>query len=153
MFLLLKEKIMQKNDNWNFWICVFFVQVAASWRIIFFLGARFLGQVVKKGNFWTPPPKKENFDWYLKSSFFGIFVFFTFSFLVFLFFLFYWFCFWGFLLFFGPPHLALNLPYFFLFCFVYFCFFVFSGPPHLALNPPYFLFCVLVFCFLFFLCF
>ena len=52
-------------------------KMAVSWRItsfqkklpetpifIVFLGARFLGQGVKKGNFWIPcQKKKENFDW------------------------------------------------------------------------------------------
>ena len=50
--------------------------MAVSWRITafqkrawnpyfysVFLGARFLGQGVKKGKFEKPPRKMENFDW------------------------------------------------------------------------------------------
>ena len=78
-FLLLKEKkkANKKNDNWNFWFWVFVgPKMAVSWGItafqknlaetpifIVFLGARFLGQVVKKGKFSTPTKKKEKFDW------------------------------------------------------------------------------------------
>ena len=73
-FLLLQEKkeAKNKNDNWNFriWVFVqewpfrdahlFFKNCFAETSILWcFLGARFLGQVVKKWKFWTPTKKKK----------------------------------------------------------------------------------------------
>ena len=40
----------------------FFPKKAETPIFIVFLGAHFLGQGVKKGNFWIPRQKKENFD-------------------------------------------------------------------------------------------
>ena len=134
-----------------------------------FWGARFLGQGVKKGNFWIPCQKKKKIltdNWkalFLVFLCFLLFLSWFFFFCCFL--LFFLFCFILFFLFCfclggfkgqvrwpkGPPHLALNPPYFFVFVFfLFFCFVFFGGfkgqvrwpkgPPHLALNPPYFLF-------------
>ena len=100
--------------------------MAVSWRITFFqtkigwnpyfysvLGsARFLGQVVKKGNFWTPP-QKENLSDNWKAFFLVFLCLFTFSF----------FCF--FLFFFlratslGPKPSLLILSYSFVFVFFF----------------------------------
>ena len=98
-----------------------------------FLGARFLAQLSRKGNFEHPPKTKEKFDWKLKNFFWGYLC----VFLDILFFFLFLFCF---LFFFGgfkgqvrwpegPPHLALNPPYLLLlllllFCFVWSCFFL-----------------------------
>ena len=147
MFLLLKEKKKAKNkDNWNLWIWVFCPKMAVSWCIsafqqnlprplflLCFLGARFLGQGVKKGNFGHPQKRKKMTEnW--KALFWYFCCFFVCSFFV-VFLLFF-----GFLCFFGgfkgqvrwpegPPHLALNPPYLFLFCFFAFVFyFVFLDP-------------------------
>ena len=95
------------------------------------LGARFLGQGVKKGNFWTPCQKRK-FWLITEKLFFWYFCVFYFFFL-------------GFFLFFGGG----------LFCFFFFCFFLVflrvrsKGPPHLVLNPPCFLLFGFVFVFFF----
>ena len=144
-----------------------------------FLGARFLGQVVKKGKFWTPTQKRRKFSLITEKLIFEYVLFFLFFFSFFVFF----FGFFCFVFFFGvsfgglkghvrwpegPPHLALNPPYlFFCFCFVFVFLFFFGvfllggfkgqvrwpeGPPHLALNPPY-LFVVFLFSWLLFVFF
>ena len=127
-------------------------KMAVSWRItsfqkkqaetpifIVFLGARFLGQGVKKRQFLDTLSKKKKIltdNWkalflvflcffLFLSWFFFFFVFFVLFFVLFFFFVF-------FVLFFfggfkgqvrwpkGPPHLALNPPYFFVFVFLLF---------------------------------
>ena len=150
-------------------------KMAVSWRLLVFqklvcwyfcsvfLGARFLGQVVKKGNFWTPPPLKTRKMWLIieKLNFEDFLCFIVF---------FVWVLFaleglrvrWGGPS--GPPHLALYPPYFVLVWFVLFCFCVFflfflffggfkgqvrwpKGPP-CGPNPPYVLGgCFVFFCF------
>ena len=121
-FCCWKRRKRQNNDNWNFWYWVFWskagrfvTHICFSKKLtgtpifIVFLGARFLGQGVKKGKFWTPTKKGKM--WLITEKF----------------------IFWYFLCFFcffsggfkgqvrwpkGPPHLALNLLIFvFLFCF------------------------------------
>ena len=76
-FVVEREEIGKKNDNWNLWILVFLVQKwpfrdaqllfkKRAWNPYFysvFWGERFLGQGVKKGKFWKATPKKEKFDW------------------------------------------------------------------------------------------
>ena len=106
-----------------------------------FLGARFLGQGVKKRQFLDTPSKKKRKFWLITEKlFFWYFCVFYFFFLGFSFFCFFLLFFW--------------------FCFVFFCFFWGfkgqvrwpEGPPHLALNPPYLFFLVLflfLFCFVF----
>ena len=144
-FVVEREKRPKQNDNWNFWICVFwskngrfvthncFSKKAETPIFIVFGGGRFLGQVIKKGNFWTPPPQKKKkiltdnwklFFWYLCA-----FLLFLYFFSVCLFFFVFWAYFRGFKSQVrwpeGPPHLALNPPYlFFVFlAFLFFCFF------------------------------
>ena len=157
--------------------------MAVSWRItsfqkkqaetpifIVFLGARFLGQGVKKRQFLDTLSKKKKIltdNWkalFLVFLCFFLFLSWFFFFFVFfvLFFVLFFFCFFCFVFFGGfkgqvrwpkgPPHLALNPPYFFVFVFLLFfvCFFGGfkgqvrwpKGPPHLALNPPYLFFFV-----------
>ena len=156
--------------------------MAVSWRITFFKknrlkplfysvfgGARFLGQAVKKGNFWTPPQKKRIFWLITEKLFLWYFcVFLLFLSFVFLFvFLFFVFVFGGFkgsgemarrATSLGPKPFLILLFVFVVFCFCFFCLFFFGGfkgqvrwpkgPPHLALNPPY-LFLYFCFCFFF----
>ena len=151
-------------------------KMAVSWRtsafqkkgpetpiFIVFLGARFLGQVVKKGKFWTPSQKRRKFsliteklifEYFLCFLFFSFFFFFC-SFVCFVFFVFSGHLTWPL----NPPYLFFVL---FLFCFFFLVFCCFfggfkgqvrwpEGPPHLALNPPLFVFfCLLSFGFLFF---
>ena len=129
-------------------------KMAVSWRItsfqkkkqaetpifVVFLGARFLGQGVKKRQFLDTLSKRKKF-WLIIEKLFFFLVFLCcllylswfFFFCFFCCFLFCYFCF--FLFFFGgfkgqvrwpkgPPHLALNHPYFFVFVFCcFFCFF------------------------------
>ena len=82
---------------------------------IVFLGAHFLGQVVKKGKFWTPTKNTLTDNWKAHVWAFVCFLFFC----------------WLFVLFIkkghvrwpeGPPHLALNPPYLFFSLFVWFFF-------------------------------
>ena len=122
----------------------FWSKMAVSWRITFFqrkigwnpyfysvLGVRVFWAKLSKKAILDTPPKKKKIDWQLRSSFFGVFVFFTFSFIFFCFFC----CF---LFFFGGFKGQVRWP---------------EGPPQLALNPPYLLFVFVVFLFLFFLFF
>ena len=85
-----------------------------------FGGARFLGQFVKRGNFWTPPPKKKKImtdNWKLTFWYFLVcLVVFPFVLV---------FCFFCVCCFFGGFKGQVRWP---------------EGPPHLALNPPYFVF-------------
>ena len=117
--------------------------MAVSWRITFFqkkigwnpyfysvFGCAFSGpRCQNKAIFGHPVKKKENFDWELRSSFFGIFVFFTFSFLIFLFFCFFccFFVLFCFCLFFGEALMVRwggrAKPSLFLYCLVLFLFF------------------------------
>ena len=100
---------------------------------VFWGCAVFLGQVVKRGHCWTPPPNKENIltdNWKAHFCIFWL-LFLVFMFSPFLFFV-----------------LFLVL-FFVLFFDLFFCIFDFfwgskgqvrspKGPPHLPLNPPYF---------------
>ena len=79
-----------KNRPWN----PYFYSV--------FWGARFLGQVVKKGKFWTPTQKRRKFSLITEKLIFGYFLCFLVFFFFFFFFLFLFFC---------------------LFCFFFLCFF------------------------------
>ena len=77
VFLLLKEKKGKRKMITGISGFGFFgPKMAVSWRITFFqknrlkplfyivLGVRvFWAKLSKKGNFWTPPKKKDNFDW------------------------------------------------------------------------------------------
>ena len=141
--------------------------VAETPIFIVFLGARFFGQVVKKGDFGHPPKIKKKLTDNWKALFLVLLCFLLFFLCCFFLFLFSLLFFLLFCVFFGgfkgqvtwpegPPHLALNPPYFFFvsffFVFVFFCFGFKGqvrwpkGPPHLALNPPYLLFfCFFVF--------
>ena len=67
-----------------------------------FFGCALFGPSCQKKESLDTHPKRKKIDWELKSSFFGIFVFFGFCFCCF-----------------GPPHLALNPPCF-CFCFLLF---------------------------------
>ena len=81
-----KEKKTKKNNNWNFRFGFFGPKMAVSWRIsafqkknlaetpilIVLFGARFLGQVVKKGKFWTPTKIKRKIWLIIEKLFFGI---------------------------------------------------------------------------------
>ena len=137
-FVVVREEKGKKNDNWNLWIWLFFVQkwpfrdselfstkwVAETSIFIVFLGARFFGQVVKKGKFWTPTKKRKNLTdpeklFFLVCLCFFCFFLCFFSFVFLIFFFFFVFCF------FGPPHLALNPPYFLFVFFVFFAFLLF----------------------------
>ena len=108
------------------WAVIVFKNSFAEAPILNVFWVRAFWAKLSKGDFATKKEKTEKFDWWLKSSFFGIFCF-----LVFL-----TFCF---LLFFflggfkgqvrwrkGPPHLALSPPYFLgFFCLVFFFFVLF----------------------------
>ena len=65
---------------------------------IVFLGARFLGQVVKKGKFWTPTQKRRKFSLITEKLIFEYFLFFLVFFSFFVFFCFFCFVFFVFLL-------------------------------------------------------
>ena len=163
VFCCWKRRKREKIDNWNFWFWFFCRKMAVSWRTSVFqkkpcwnpyfysvLGCAFLGQGVKKREFWTPTKRRLT-----EKIVFGCFWCFS---------CFFFFRFFLWLLFFvfgglkgqvrwpeGPPHLALNPLYF---CLVFFCVFVFvflvcflfggfkghvrwpERQPHLALNPP-----------------
>ena len=73
VFVVEEKKKQKSNDNWMFWFGECLVQkwpfrdgnlfskkwfVAETPIFIVFLGARLLGQVVKKAHFGQPPPNK-----------------------------------------------------------------------------------------------
>ena len=100
---------------------------------IVFFGFRLFGPRCQKREIWKATPKKDKFDWYMKSYFGFFFCCFFLGFFFLFFFVFivsFAFC-----VFFGgfkgqvrwpegSPHLALNPPYFFVFLFFVFLFFV-----------------------------
>ena len=96
-----------------------------------FWGARFLGQVVKIGKFWTPTQKRRKNSLITEKLIFEYFLCFLVFFSFFFFFCFFV-CFVFFLCCFGGFKGHVRWP---------------EGPPHLALNPPYLFFVLFLFCF------
>ena len=148
VFVLGREE-EDKNDNWNFWIWVFWVQkwpfcdaqlffkklFSESPGFIVFWGVRaFWARLSKKGDFGHPP-KERIISLIAEKLFFLVFLCFCCS-----------------------PFVSSFFSFFCLFvCFLFLLFVFFllggfkgqvrwpEGPPHLALNPPY--------CFFGFFCF
>ena len=108
-----RTSAFQKKRAWN----PYFYSV--------FLGARFLGQGVKKRKFWKATKKNGKIWLITEKLFFGVFAVFFGGLLFFLFFWAFFVCFVLLVFFFGGFKGQVRWP---------------EGPPHLALNPPYFFF-------------